>query len=273
MGLLSFLIILLFGLATGSFITAYSYRYTRGISIKVGRSFCDYCKKKLAWYDNVPLLSFVLLSGRCRECKRKISWRYPAIEISVAILFIAVFYFLKICEVVPAWSLFRGEIVCLYSQAMGLAALPFFLFIISALVAVFIIDLEIKEIPDELVYILLAVTFLVVLYSSTSFYINIFSAFASGLFLLSLHLLTSGRGMGLGDVKFALFAGMLIGWPHALTWMFLSFIIGAVVGLFLIYTKKAKFKNPIPFGPFLIISALITLAYGNQIIYYVSPFF
>jgi leader peptidase (prepilin peptidase)/N-methyltransferase len=96
-------------------------------------------------------------------------------------------------------------------------------------------------------------------------YVNILLSFAGAAFLLLLHLITRGKGMGLGDVKLALLGGLVLGWPSTLIWMMLSFIIGAIVGLILILLKKAEFGKHIAFGPFLVASFFIALLFGNRI--------
>lgn len=259
-----FLLFITLGLVIGSFLSAYTYRLPRGISIAKGRSVCPNCKKKIAWYDNIPLLSYLLLGGKCRNCKRAISVRYPLIEISTALLFVATyFYFLK-CLTLQVVFLKSN---CFYINFLGPWALPYFLLIATILIAIFVIDLEYQIIPDEFVFFLFGITFLVILiFSAGDFYVRLLTAFFSGLFLLVLHLITRGKGMGLGDVKMALFGGLLFGFPQTLVWMFLSFIVGALVGLFLIIIGKAKFGKHIPFGPFLVVSFFITLIWGDVLI-------
>ncbi|MDP3994359.1 MAG: A24 family peptidase, partial [bacterium] len=92
------------------------------------------------------------------------------------------------------------------------------------------------------------------------------SGFISAFFLLLLHLITKGKGMGLGDVKFAILGGLVLGWPYFVVWLFLSFIIGAVAGIVLILAKKASFGKKIPFGPYLVISFWLTMIYGNWLL-------
>lgn len=221
------------GLAFGSFISAFTYRYPKGISILKGRSFCDRCKREIGWKENIPLLSYLFLKGRCKYCKKKISLRYPLIEIMTAI----------------------GLVL--------LANLPDFYFFGSLfliLLAVLIIDWEKQMIPDDLVFGAIGITLLYFFLINYSFiFINILSGLTASLFLLGIYLATKGRGMGLGDVKLALLGGLVLGWPDFVVWLFLSFVTGALVGLILILFKKAKFREPIPFGPFLVICFWLTV--------------
>jgi len=222
-----------------------------------GRSFCDRCKKKISWFDNIPLFSYLLLRGKCRSCGQKISLRYPAIELSTGVTFLLVTCFLNKCT--PSGAL------CLWQGRLGPIALPYLLFVASTLIAIFIIDLEHQLIPDGLVYSLFILTlFFLVLFPSPQFYKHLLISFGASTFLLLIHQATRGRGMGLGDTKLALFGGLFLGWPATLTWLFLSFLTGAGVGVALIVAKRAQWGKPIAFGPFLVISFFITLIWGSS---------
>jgi prepilin signal peptidase PulO-like enzyme (type II secretory pathway) len=145
-------------------------------------------------------------------------------------------------------------------------AIPFFLLILSLLLAIFVIDFENQIIPDELVFsAIVVILFVKILASQTVLYVNLLTAFSAAVFLLGINLATRGKGMGLGDVKLALLGGLLLSWPVTATWLYLSFIIGAITGIVLILAKKAKFGKQIAFGPFLIISLFISLAAGYRI--------
>lgn len=222
-----------FGLLFGSFVAAWSWRYPRKISNVSGRSFCDFCKKELRWYDNIPLISYLFLAGKCRSCGKRISIRYPIIELITALGFVLI----------------------------GFNILYLLLFLILELI--FIIDFENQIIPDQLVFygILLAIFTL-----NGQLYNPLFAGFLAALFLLMIHIITKGRGMGLGDVKFAILAGMIIDIKLLGIWMLLSFLTGGIVGIILILSKWAKLKDKIAFGPFLIISIPITLIWGEKII-------
>ena len=230
---LSNLLLGVLGLIFGSFISALSYRYPRGMSVSRGRSICPNCKKQIYWFDNIPLVSFILLGGRCRNCKKPISWRYPLIEIVSGIGFLLI----------------------------GPNILNLVLFLI--LLTIFIIDFEHQIIPDLLV-------FLGMLISIFNLQFTIYNSLLAGLlaatFLLLIHIATRGRGMGLGDVKFAVFGGMIVGLNLAAIWMLLAFLTGATVGIILIIGKKVVLKSQIAFGPFLIIAIPIALICGEKII-------
>ena len=232
------------GLVVGSFLGAFTYRFPRGISIisgYQGRSICPRCKRKIRWYDNIPIFSFLILKGRCRDCKEKISLREPAIELATGIIFV----------VGPLNALF-----------------PLFIFLIVAclLISIAVIDLENQIIPDEIVW--LGLLFLISWYLVIDFHSlfpYLITGFGSALFLLLVNLITRGRGMGLGDVKLAIFVGSMLDLKLGIIWMLTSFVVGSLMGIILIMLGKANLKAKVPFAPFLIIGFFITVFFGTQL--------
>jgi leader peptidase (prepilin peptidase)/N-methyltransferase len=147
-----------------------------------------------------------------------------------------------------------------------------FFYLIS--ISVVVIDIEEGIIPDELIFVGFVVTFFYLVFLKNNLvFQNLFFGFLLSLFMLSIHLITKGKGMGLGDVKFTLFPATLLSYPLNLIWLFLSFILGSVVGILLILFKKAKFGKPIPFGPFLALSFLIVLLWGENLVELIIPLF
>jgi prepilin signal peptidase PulO-like enzyme (type II secretory pathway) len=216
------MIVILFalGLIIGSFLGALTYRLPRNISIAKGRSFCPNCKHQIAAYDNIPVISWLILGGKCRNCKHKISFREPLIEISTAIIFIII-----------GFNVIALILACI-------------------LISIFIIDFEHQLIPDELVFIGIAV-----LMPSLT---NLLAGLLAANLLLFLNLITKGKGMGLGDVKLAILLGAIVGLSSLFNWLFMSFLVGAMVGIILMLAGIAKLKQKIAFGPFLIIGLVLT---------------
>jgi prepilin signal peptidase PulO-like enzyme (type II secretory pathway) len=225
--------IFVLGLVFGSFITALTWRFPKRISIIRGRSICPNCKKQIAWYDNIPVLSYIILRGKCRNCARKISWRYPVIELITAIGFVLI-----------GFQIFHLILFCI-------------------LEIIFVIDLEHQIIPDFFVFLGILVSFFVV---QNSPFTVLLSGFICATSLLLIHLFTKGRGMGLGDVKLAVLGGILVGLSLSPVWLLVAFLTGGITGIILILGKKAHFKSKIAFGPFLVISIPITLLWGQKII-------
>lgn len=222
-----------FGLIIGSFVSAVSYRIPRNLDFVKGRSFCDFCKKELKWYDNIPLISFLFCRGRSRCCGKKISIRYPLIEIATATSFFVLYLF----------------------------SLPSVYYILCTIsLVILVIDLEYQIIPDELTWIILTLGLLV---NTQSPLIVLFPAFFVSLLLLSLFLVTRGRGMGLGDVKLAIPLGLILGLERGIYWLMVSFILGGIVASVLLLLKRANLKTKIAFGPFLIVGFWIVILYSN----------
>ena len=243
------------GLCMGSFISAFSYRWPRRIDFFWGRSFCPNCKHPISWYDNIPLISYLLLGGKCRSCGKAISARYPLIEFGCASSFILLGY--KYLN--PSSFINRGSFA-------GVYFLPLLLLVFSLLIAIFVIDLENQLIPDSLVFILVVLISLGYLLSKgISGFDYLAQGFGASFFLLFLALITRGRGMGMGDVKLALPLGAILGWPQVAVWLLLSFLIGGIFAILLLVTGKARFGKRIAFGPFLVLGFIATLVWGEKI--------
>lgn len=247
------LLFTLFGLLVGSFLGALSYRLPRNISIAKGRSLCPNCHSVISWHDNIPAFSYWALGRRCRNCKKEISPRYFLIECSTAFLFglVALTY--------------PGFIVpnLTWLSALTAFGLPFVIFLLSLFILIFIIDIEHQIIPDIIIFWGIAITLAALfLTGSNPLFENLFFGTVGSLFLLSVFLLTKGRGMGLGDVKLSLLLGIILG-EKVLICFFTAFLTGAVVGIILMMTGKAGPKTKIAFGPFLVFGFLIAFLFGN----------
>jgi len=253
------LLIFFLGLVFGSFVGVLTWRLPRGKQFLLGRSICPHCKHQIAWFDNIPLVSFLALKGRCRHCRARISRRYPAVELALGVLFVLLYLRLLSCP--------SPETVCLISSTYALPGILFLFFVLLLNLSIFVIDLERRIIPDELVFAGLAtLTVLLVLGPQHAFYLRLFAAFLAALLLLALNIATKGKGMGLGDVKYALFGGLFFGWPLSLVWLLTAFLTGALAAIILILTDKAGMKDKIAFGPFLAISFVIVMFFGERIL-------
>jgi leader peptidase (prepilin peptidase)/N-methyltransferase len=251
--------IFLFGLAIGSFLNVVIYRTLHGESPLEGRSRCPHCKTQIRAIDNIPLVSYILLRGKCRKCKKPISVSYPAVELITAILFVW-------------WFLFGSFFFKLAQFPFAVIQPAYWLVVGLILLSIFFADLTYGLIPDVLVFILGACSFIYRLILTSNgimqtgdFWSAIVSAFTAFLFFYGLVFLTRGKGMGMGDVKLAFSLGLMLGWPRTLVGLFLSFVIGAATSLVLVIFKARTIKQTIPFGPFLVVGTLISLLFGNQI--------
>jgi len=251
---IEFAFLFILGSVIGSFLTAYTYRFAKGESVLKGRSKCPYCQKTIFWYDNIPILSYIFLGGRCRNCRKKISIRYPLIELFSGVLFV-------LCI-----SLLGGV------GKLGILNTFYYLLLTSFLISIFIVDFEHRIIPDEPVFLIFILnTFFLILFSMEIFYKALFFSLLASDFFLFLYFVTRKQGMGLGDVKLVLALSPTLVWQKLLVWLFVSFVIGSIVGLFLIALKKASFGKPIAFGPFLIVSYFATLFWGDLLVGLLLP--
>lgn len=233
------------GLAVGSFLNVLIYRIPHNLS-PLGRSFCPNCHKQIKWHDNIPLVSFLFLGGKCRFCRSPISWQYPVVELVTGILFV---------------------IVAIHTGATLLSILSsmvtiYYLFVACVLIVIFFTDLRYGIIPDRITYPAIIVSTVYSLQSTDKF----LSALGAAGFLLLLNRITRGRGMGLGDVKLAVLIGLFLGFPNIVVALYIAFLTGAFVSLILIFSGRKRFGQTLPFGPFLVFAALLALFIGEQIV-------
>jgi len=253
------LIIFTLGISVGSFLNVVIDRLPRGKSAIKGRSYCDSCKKKLKWYDLIPLVSFIILQRRCRYCKSPISWQYPIVELTTGILFV---FTLGVNSYHPP-----GDIAShIADNGNNYLFLLFHLVLISSLIAIFFTDLKYRIIPDQILVVLITSTLIYqLIYQRNLLLNNIFWGLILFAFFAALVVATKGKGMGIGDVKFAFLMGLLLGFPGVVVAFYLAFLTGAVFSLILIFIGAKTMKSTIPFGPFLVISTFISFFYGDQL--------
>lgn len=268
MSFLFYFFVFLFGLCVGSFLNVVIFRLETGESVVKKSSHCPNCGKILRWYDMIPVLSFFILRGRCRDCGKKISWQYPVVELITGSLFLLIFWNLNF----EIWDLFQ------------ILIFGFWIFIASCLIVIFVYDLRYYIIPDKIVYPAIVVVLISRIFSAFvvfnlpaplvkggvggligNFLPFLFSAFGAAVFFLAIVLITKGKGMGIGDIKLAFLMGLILGWPNILAALFLAFFAGAVVGIILILVGRKTLKSQIPFGPFLVGGTIFVLLFGSQI--------
>ncbi len=246
--------IFILGLCLGSFVNMLVYRVARKYKLEKdkfkvknnNRSHCDFCGKQLSWYENVPIISWLLQGGKSRCCLKKLSTLYPIVEIMTGILFLIYYFFGR-------------------PQESPLQLVSGFL-IIVLLVFLAVFDFKYMILPDFAVATLIIISFLGVVFDEPNIIPYLISAIISGGFFLFLYLITKKKGMGFGDVKLAVFMGLFLGWPKILVAIYIAFIIGALVGVVGMILKKINKKSKIAFGPFLIFGTIIAWIWGDQII-------
>lgn len=245
------------GVCVGSFLNVLIDRLPRGESIVKGGSHCESCKKRLIWYELIPLVSFFVLRRRCRYCHSPIGWYYPVVELTTGVLFTATFLFLKNNE-----GILNIELI-------------YYLLIISSLVVVFFSDLKYGIIPDKVLSpaIIISFLFLFLILNSRFLILNsALSGLGAFIFFFLLFLITKGKGMGFGDVKLAFLLGLFLGFPKIIIALYIAFLTGAWISLILVlWGKKKFFGGTIPLGPFLVLGTLVSLFYGENILNLVLP--
>ncbi len=238
----------LLGLIIGSFLNVLVYRLKDAETL-LGRSFCRHCEHQIRWYDNIPLVSFVLLNGRCRDCREKISWQYPALELITGVCFSLVGYYFSPTDVGSA-------LYCLWLLGM-----------ISLFLTIAAYDVKYMEIPVTLLFIggIWSVVFWGIDLWENGWDLFGFAAqsgfggIAVGLFFFALVFVSHETWMGWGDVWLGALAGAVVGLSSTLFLLTLSFGTGACVGIGALLFQKKHLKTKIPFAPYLVLGTLLTL--------------
>ncbi|MBV2167467.1 MAG: prepilin peptidase [Bdellovibrio sp.] len=235
------------GAIFGSFGNVIIYRLPKEESVVKPRSYCYSCKTPIKWYDNIPLLSWFLLRGRCRQCGAKFSFRYPLVELIMAVLFALSYHYAGL-----SWTL-----------------LEYLIFIFGLVVCTFI-DIDHMILPDEFTLSGIVIGLVgAALNPQRDFLDALFGVLMGGGFLWGMayvyYLLTKQEGMGGGDIKLLAWIGALLGWKAIPFVIMSSAIIGSVVGLIVARKQKAGLKTVIPFGPYLALGAVLYLFGGETI--------
>src|SRR3989338_1567863 len=236
-------LVFLLGLAVGSFLNVVIFRLKLGKSFLFGRSFCPQCKKPIAWHDNIPLLSFALLGGRSRQCRKPISLEHPLVELSAGLIFLFLYWHFGLT--------FR-----FWASAI----------LTAVLLVIFVYDLKYRQIPDEVALPAMIFAFFAGLYLKLGFWNLILAAVLGAGFFGSQYLISRGRWVGDGDIRLGALMGLMLGWQYLLVALFLAYLIGAGVSLVLLARKKKAMSSEIPFGPFLAAGTFIALIYGRPIL-------
>jgi len=240
-------LIFILGLIVGSFSNVCIYRIPRNESIIYPASHCPKCRSNISPKDNIPLLSYILLKGRCRNCKSKISIQYPIVELLTGLIYLIIYltYGLSIQSLI-------------------------YIILSSALIIIAFIDLNEQVIPEVIslpgIVIGLILSFFVpyILFINSALGIVI----GGGIILITRlagSVIFKKEAMGRGDIKLAAMIGAFLGWRYIIISLFLGFFLGALAGIVLILSKIKSREDAIPFGPFIVLGSFITLLWGEKI--------
>lgn len=244
---LIYILTFIFGSIVGSFLNVCIHRLPEGKSIVFPPSACPNCSKPIAFYDNVPIISYIILLGRCRNCKKAISMRYPFVELLTGLFSIALL------------------------KTFGISLeLPIYFIFISSLIVITFIDMQHQIIPDVIslpgIGIGLVISYFLplgMLNSAVGILLG-----GGGLFLIAIsyQAITGREGMGGGDIKLLAMIGAFLGWQSIIITIFAGSFVGSVIGTILMIAKGKDSKYAIPFGPFLAGGAIISLFFGKILI-------
>lgn len=237
------------GLSFGSFLNALVWRTRQNIKIVQGRSMCPSCHRQLAWWENIPLFSFLAIGGRCLVCKNSISRQYPIVEFSIGVVFVIV-------------ALMRGNPVTFITPEMTRDwALVF------VLAFIFLYDLNYGEILDSAT---IPTSILLFAFSWSMGWqiwpdMALGAALGAGFFGLQ-YVMSKGKWVGGGDIRLGLLMGIILGWPNILFALMLAYILGAIVSLVLVAIKKKEWKSETPFGTYLAVATFMAMLWGDQVV-------
>lgn len=258
--LLITLTILSAGLIFGSFINAWVWRTHADLSVAKGRSRCPSCKHQLAWYDLLPIVSYVALRGRCRYCRKPISMQYPLVEAATALLF-GLLYWLLSPAGVYGWVQF---VILLAASVL--------------LVAAFVYDALYMQLPEKFMLPAIALGVISLGLKATQFGWGGLSSQLIGLavvvlFYTALWYFSRGLWLGAGDIRIAAVMGLFLEPNQLVVGLFCTYLVGSAYGVWVLSKSKRKRGIKVPFGPFMIIGFYLGLLFGNTLAnWYLSLF-
>ncbi|WP_411701123.1 prepilin peptidase [Conyzicola sp.] len=253
------------GALIGSFLNVVVWRVPRNESIRFPASHCTSCETPIRPWDNIPVVSWLLLRGRCRDCKATISWRYPAVELFTAVAFAGI----------ALWALRGGldvgsSVPSVVAFSLTLVA---YLYLAAASISLSLIDIDTHRLPNKIVLPSYIVCGVLLVASSifTAEYQALLTAALAGAAFFSFYLILSlgyRGGMGFGDVKLSGVLGMMLGWlgwGQVAVGAFAPFALGGIFALGLVIAGRAGRKSRIPFGPWMIVGAWVGIIAGDRI--------
>lgn len=241
--MLMYLFVFLGGISIGSFLNVVIYRVPKGISIVKGRSYCPNCNTQIKNYDLIPIVSYLILRGRCRTCQKHIELRYLLVE------------------------LLAGIMACYLCMIKGFTLLTLALFVVVAiLIAIAWIDMDTLTIPDSLnIALAVVAVFIVLLQPEIGIVARIIGFFAVSLPMLLIAMKIPGA-FGGGDIKLIAVCGFILGYQNVILAIFLACVLGGIYAIYLLRCQQAGRKAEMCFGPYICMGTLVAMLYGQEII-------
>lgn len=244
----------LFGLLVGSFLNVCIYRLPRGTSIVWPASACGSCRRELRWFENIPIVSWVVLGAKCARCKASISLQYPLVEAITAVLFVLV------AATTPVGPLLAARLL-----------------FVCALIVLFGIDLEHQILPNAITLPGIGIGLAFSLVASPGWRASLLGVVLGGGVLYAIawgyYMLRKEEGLGMGDVKMLGMIGAFLGWQAVLLTLVLASFSGAIIGVAMIALQRGSMKYALPFGTFLAIGAVVAMLAGQPIIDWYAGFY
>jgi leader peptidase (prepilin peptidase) / N-methyltransferase len=237
----------LFGAVIGSFLNVCIYRLPRGESLVWPGSRCTSCGRALSWFDNLPILSWVVLGGRCRTCRAPVSAMYPIVEAVTALAFL-------------------GGYLLYGVTLLGVVRVLF----ACALIVLFVTDLQHKILPNSITLPGIVIGFICSFFLPPGWFDSLIGILVGGGVLFAIaegyYRIRGEEGLGMGDVKLLAMIGAFLGWKLVLLTLMLASLSGSIMGVALIVSRRGDMKYALPFGTFLAIGAVVSAAWGTPIV-------
>jgi len=256
--------VFIFGLLIGSFINCLVWRLHKKEGLW-DRSYCPKCKHQISWYDNIPVLSYLLLLAKCRHCKTKISYQYPVVELVTGALFALSFYF-NVGNIDLAGFMIYDLHPLGYKRFTNIILILRDWFFISVMIVVFIYDLRWFLILDIVTLPACVIIFALNLMLGFDWKNLLLSGIIGSSFFLLQFVVSKGKWIGGGDVRLGLLMGLFFSWPMIVLAIFLAYIIGSVISVGLVVFSRRRWSSEVPLGVFLTTSSIIVMFWGDQIL-------
>ena len=244
-------LIFILGLIVGSFLNVVVLRLKNKENFIKGRSHCPHCSYKIKWHENIPVLSFIFLFGKCSKCKNKISWQYPLVELATGILFVVA-----------------------YLNSASITLLLYYFITLSFFIIIFLYDLKYYLILDKIILPAIIFVLIVTVTFRAAWQAYLLSAIIGGVWFALQFFLSKGKWVGGGDIRLGILMGLILGWPGILVALGLSYVGGTVILLPFIILKKKTLKSKVPFGALLVPATVVVMFWGERIInWYLSKLY